>query len=75
MTHLPEITGSKLIRILKKDGWTIKSQKGSHVKLVKKNVMHFIIVPVHAKGTIPKGTLANIIKDAGLTIEKFIKMI
>ena len=75
MTHLPEITGTKLIRILRKDGWTIKSQKGSHVKLVKKGIMHFIIVPIHARGTIPKGTLVNIIKDAGLTVEKFIKMI
>ena len=74
MTRLPDITGFKLIRILRKAGWIVKSQKGSHVKLVKKDSNNFIIVPVHARSTIPKGTLANIIKDAGLTIEQFVKM-
>lgn len=74
MTHLPEITGKNLIRILKKDGWIIKSQKGSHVKMTKEGHMHFVIIPVHARSTIPKGTLIQIIKDAGFTVEQFIKL-
>ncbi|HOY63248.1 MAG TPA: type II toxin-antitoxin system HicA family toxin [bacterium] len=74
MTKIPDITGKKAIRAFQKNGWNIKSQKGSHAKLEKPGVNHFLIVPVHAT-TIPKGTLSSIIKDAGLTIEEFIDLL
>jgi predicted RNA binding protein YcfA (HicA-like mRNA interferase family) len=75
MTHLPEITGKNLIRILKKDGWVIKSQKGSHVKMIKEGRLNFLIIPIHARSSIPKGTLIQIIKDAGFSVEQFIKFV
>jgi predicted RNA binding protein YcfA (HicA-like mRNA interferase family) len=45
------------------------------VKLTKPGHRYFLIVPVHGKSTIPKGTLLNILKDAGLSIEEFIKLL
>ena len=74
MTHLPEITGRKLIKILKRIDWMVKSQKGSHVKMTKEGCRHFLIVPVHSRKTIPKGTLLSIIKDAGLTVDEFLRL-
>ena len=74
MTGLPVINGKKVIAALQKHGWSIKSRKGSHAKLIKPGVNHFLIVPVHT-GTIPKGTLSNIIKDAGLTVNEFIDLL
>lgn len=38
MTRLPDITGKKVINALQKDGWSIKSQKGSHAKLTKTDI-------------------------------------
>ena len=75
MTKLPDVTGRQVVKALAKDGWTIKSQKGSHVKLIKPGVSHPLIVAVHGKLSIPKGTLSNIIKDAGLSVEGFITLL
>ena len=75
MTKLPAISGTRVVKALEKDGWVIKSRKGSHVKLVKANRGYFLIVSVHGKATLPKGTLMNIIRDAGLTVEEFMKLL
>ena len=49
----------KPVKVLKKDGWVLVSQKGSHMKFKKENLT--CIIPNH-KGYIPKGTLTQIIK-------------
>ncbi len=75
MTKLPDITGERVVKALKKNGWFVKNQKGSHVKLTKTGHNYFLIVPVHGSATVPKGTLSNILKDAGLTVDEFIDLI
>lgn len=52
-----------LLKILKQNGWTIKSISGSHHKLTKDNKI--IILPVHGADMKP-GLLNKILKDAGL---------
>jgi predicted RNA binding protein YcfA (HicA-like mRNA interferase family) len=71
MTKLPDITGYRVVKALQKNDWFVKSQKGSHVKLTKDGCSYFLIVPVHGGATVPKGTLSNILKDAGLTADEF----
>ena len=75
MTRLPNVPGAKAVKALQRDGWIVKSQKGSHVKLTKLGRSHFLIVPVHGGVTIPQGTLSNILKDAGLSIEEFLDLL
>ncbi|MBU1022777.1 type II toxin-antitoxin system HicA family toxin [bacterium] len=75
MTKMPDITGRKLIRALKRDGWTVKSQKGSHFKLVKEGYRNFVVVPVHSGLTIPKGTLAIILRGAGLSVDELVNLL
>lgn len=55
----------KLIKALKKDGWVLVSQKGSHMKFKKGKLT--CIIPNH-KGDIPKGTLGQIIKYTGIKL-------
>jgi predicted RNA binding protein YcfA (HicA-like mRNA interferase family) len=74
MTKVPDINGAKAIKAFEKDGWTVKSTKGGHVKLIKTGYNYFLIIPVHGK-TIPKGTLASIIKDSGLSVQEFIDLL
>jgi len=71
---LPAVTGKAVVAALCRDGWVIRDHRGSHVKLVKSGFKYPIIVPVHGSDTIPRGTLRNIIRTAGLTIEKFIEL-
>ncbi len=57
---------SELLRILKKDGWYIISQKGSHMKLGHRTKPKKIIFPNHGSQEVGKGLERRILKDAGL---------
>jgi|TARA_Y100000310_G_C20466368_1_gene707840 predicted RNA binding protein YcfA (HicA-like mRNA interferase family) len=73
MPRLPIISGSKLVKILKKIGYELDHQTGSHMILRNKEAPHRrLTVPNHE--TISKGTLLAIIKQAGLTREEFFEI-
>jgi predicted RNA binding protein YcfA (HicA-like mRNA interferase family) len=55
----------ELLKVLSKDGWREKDQKGSHLQLEHPVKKGKVTVPVHG-GDIPKGTLNAILKQAGL---------
>ncbi len=59
------MTPKELIKILKKDGWILKNQEGSHRHFVHPAKKGKIQVPYHNKDLRP-GTLNKILKDAGL---------
>jgi predicted RNA binding protein YcfA (HicA-like mRNA interferase family) len=68
---LPKISGSEAIRALEKLGFAQVRQKGSHVVLRKGSVG--CVVPLHNELKI--GTLANILKQAGISPDEFISML
>ncbi len=57
---------SQLLRILKKEGWIVKSQKGSHLKMIHPNKKGFIIFPNHGSAELGKGIEKAIRKQAGI---------
>ncbi len=59
---------SELFRILKKDGWYVVSQKGSHLKLKHDKKDGIIIFPNHGSQEIGKGLERKILKDAGINL-------
>ncbi len=63
---LPQISGKELVKILTKNGFTVISQKGSHVKLRKISPDEVqpivLIVPLHK--ALKRGTLSGILKRA-----------
>jgi len=59
---------SELLRILKKDGWYLISQKGSHIKLIHDKKDGVIIFPNHGSQEVEKGFEKKILKDAGIKI-------
>lgn len=54
-----------MIKLLKKNGFKIVSQNGSHVKLRNLETGRAVIVPMHNKD-LKKGTEQQILKQAGL---------
>jgi predicted RNA binding protein YcfA (HicA-like mRNA interferase family) len=68
---LPVISGKDAVKAFLKNGWTERSRKGSHVKLVKPGHPNPIVIPVHSNKPLDRGTLASIIKHSGLTISEF----
>jgi len=56
----------EVLKILKSNGFELKSQKGSHKKLIKGEMV--VIVPDHGKKDIPIGTLKSIEKQSGIEL-------
>jgi predicted RNA binding protein YcfA (HicA-like mRNA interferase family) len=75
MTKLPSISGERLVRALKRAGFVELRQRGSHVSLEKRVEarIYRTVVPVHS--TLAKGTLSDILKQAGLTIEQLLELL
>ena len=60
------MTAKEIIKILKSDGWTEKTQRGLHLQLVHPHKPGKVTVPMHVgKGLDPK-TANSILKQAGL---------
>lgn len=72
---LPVLSGKDVIKILKKIGFEEKRQKGSHIILAKETEQgkRAVVVPNHKE--VDKGTLLEIIRQAGLTREEFLKLL
>jgi len=65
MSKIPQRNSEKILRLLFQKGFEVKRKKGSHVILGKDK--RLVVVPVHKGRDIPKGTLYNIMKQAGLS--------
>ncbi len=65
MPSLPTLSGSDVIRALERLGFERVGQRGSHIKL--RRAATTVIVPNHHE--LRKGTLAAILRQAGVGIE------
>jgi len=75
MPNIPIISGNKLIKTLIKKGFILKRINGSHHILIHNENHITVSIPVHKGKTLGKGITLAIIKDAGLTVEEFLKLI
>ncbi len=75
MQKLPRLSGKEIIKALSRAGFSVARQKGSHVILVKQNNegKKALVVPNHKE--VDKGTLLEIIRQAGLTKEEFLVLL
>lgn len=65
---LPVLTARELIAILKKHGFVVDRQSGSHALLIHEDGRR-TTVPVHGKRDLGKGLLRQIMRDADLNVE------
>jgi predicted RNA binding protein YcfA (HicA-like mRNA interferase family) len=75
MTRLPSVSGERPVRALKRAGFIQLRQKGSHVSLEKRIGEKTLrtVVPLHS--TLAKGTLSDILKQAGLTVDELVELL
>ncbi len=69
MPKLPALKPKKVIQILEKKGSILDRIKGSHHIYYHPELKKRVIVPVHKKD-LPKGTLLEILKQAGINKEE-----
>lgn len=72
MPKIPIVSAKDTIKVLQKIGFTVVSQRGSHIKLTK--LSQTVIVPNHH--TLKNGTLKKgILNPIGLSVEEFTKLL
>ncbi len=66
-------SGKQVVKALRRLGYIVDHQRGSHIFMhnLEKNIS--IIVPLHKE--IKKGTLNNIIKKAGITVDELKELV
>ncbi|MDA8388643.1 MAG: type II toxin-antitoxin system HicA family toxin [Nitrospiraceae bacterium] len=72
MTKLPSLTGKQVISSLKKAGFVVERQKGSHVFLRHPDG-RATVVPAHTGEAIGPGLMSKILRDSELTKDDLIK--
>ena len=68
MPKLPRISGSEAVRALKRLGFEVARQQGSHI--VMRRGSSGCVVPNHRE--IKTGTLAGVLRQGGVSVEEFI---
>ncbi len=72
MPKLPTLTPKKVIKILESRGFVLDRVKGSHHIYYNPETKRRVVVPVHKKD-LPKGTLLEILRQAGISKEEIEK--
>ena len=71
MSKLPLLSWREVIKALSKNGFVVARQRGSHIILVKGDR----VVPVPRHDEIKRGLLLEIIAEAGLTKDEFLRLL
>ena len=74
MPKLPTLSNKEVVKVLTKTGFYIHHQKGSHIAMRRNGPPpNRIVVPSHKE--LKKGMLRAIIKQSGLSVEEFVKLL
>ena len=71
MPKLPRISGAEAVRALQRLGFEVARQRGSHI--VMRRGSSGCVVPNHRE--IKTGTLAGVLRQAGVSAEEFIAVL
>jgi predicted RNA binding protein YcfA (HicA-like mRNA interferase family) len=74
MQRLPQLTARELIRFLKSQGFVEDRQAGSHLTLRHEGRGLSITVPVHTGADLGRGLAVRILKDAGFSVEDYLRL-
>ncbi len=72
MSRLPVLSGREVLKALTRLGYYVRNQSGSHVHL-RHPSRPPLTIPMHPE--IARGTLRAIIRDAGLTVDEFLRLL
>lgn len=73
MGKLPVISGKVAVKAFSKMGWVVARKTGSHIIMINHASPALLSVPAHAE--LKRGTLRNLIADAGMTVDDFLSLL
>lgn len=75
MTKLHVLSAHEVIKALGTSGFQVVSQKGSHIKMKKKDEHGTSVVIIPNHNEIATGTIKSIIRQSKLTPEEFVSLL
>ena len=75
MSKVPVLHYQKIVNALQRDGWIVVRQKGSHIRLQKRTEVEVLKLTVPAHKPVKRTTLAHILKQARIELEKFLELV
>ncbi len=75
MTKVPSVGYDRIIAALRRDGWVVVRQKGSHIRLQKHAGEETLKLTVPAHRPVLRSTLAHILKQARLSVQRFLELL
>ena len=73
MSGLPKISGREYVRALEKGGFYFKRRHSNHIVMRRNDPFAQTVVPDHKE--LDRGTLRAIIRQTGLSVEEFVKLL
>lgn len=74
MSRLPVVSGKEAVKAFEKIGYAFDHQTGSHM-ILRRELSPFRRLTVPNHNEIAKGTLRSLIREAGLTVNEFVKLL
>ena len=69
----PLVSGARVVKALKRAGYRVIGQRGSHAKLFHDADETTLIIPLHHE--VDRWTLKGILSDAGISVEDFVRLL
>ena len=73
MSRMPQVTARELVRFLEVQGFVKDRQTGSHLTLWHEGRKVSVTVPVHTGCDVGRGLALRILKDAGFSVEDYLR--
>jgi predicted RNA binding protein YcfA (HicA-like mRNA interferase family) len=75
VTKLPSLSFDRILRVLQRDGWVIVRTRGSHIRLHKRTGQELLKVTVPAHRPVKRATLAQVLRQARMDLERFMNLL
>ena len=75
MSKVPNLPYGQIVRALQRDGWIVVRQRGSHLRLQKRVDDELLKITVPAHRPVKRSTLAHILKQARLDVDRFLQLL
>jgi predicted RNA binding protein YcfA (HicA-like mRNA interferase family) len=75
VSKVPSLPYTQIVHALQRDGWTVVRQRGSHLRLHKRLGEELLKITVPAHRPVKRSTLAHILKQARLELDRFLQLL
>ena len=75
MSSVPSLSYRQIVAALRRDGWVVVRQRGSHIRLQKHVADRTLKVTVPAHRPVKRSTLRHILRQTELDLDKFLELV